>query len=598
MPLIIPQSVLEILDGIESDVQPLVEYEVGSLLSGKLQAEGLLEEERKGAWSEVSAFNFTSMDPEHESCWGTHFGPVFQQTLQDGTSIENPNIKDIDTEIIGHWKVRARSTQHPVLKARYADLVWDLGPLVTKEKPDIEFAQLAIDGYIESVNRRLYGRSATGRQQGLRAWELALRISERARIERAIDALFTLHVQLTQHDAVSGWTFLFDHLFGNKKAPLSEEQRNKIIELLETDLARCSSRASAEGFSPWNAKAIGERLASHYQRTGKRDDLERVVRCYCGAFEAISEEANGMLGMSWLHTTAEDYRRHGMVADAERVQIAGTAKGKEASDEMQEITVSSSITQCEIDDYFDAMTQGELTDVLRRIASGFIPRTSDARKALDVLQSELPLMALIGVERISDGHISGRAGSIAEDPLGRLYFKISESISIHSFFLSGCLEKAFERHSLTAELILDEIYAAPIFEADKRSLISYGLTAYFRKDHIAAISVLVPQIEQALRVLLQILGVPVNKPKRDGTMQLKNLNDILREEVVVKALGEDITNYLIVLLGDARGWNLRNKLCHGLVNSDSFLQEVSDRVFHCLLALGFIRRGTPSVEET
>jgi hypothetical protein len=40
--------------------------------------------------------------------------------------------------------------------------------------------------------------------------------------------------------------------------------------------------------------------------------------------------------------------------------------------------------------------------------------------------------------------------------------------------------------------------------------------------------------------------------------------------------------YLLVVLADARGFNLRNDVCHGLMAADSFRKELADRVVHCV----------------
>jgi hypothetical protein len=54
------------------------------------------------------------------------------------------------------------------------------------------------------------------------------------------------------------------------------------------------------------------------------------------------------------------------------------------------------------------------------------------------------------------------------------------------------------------------------------------------------------------------MRVPELKAARNGTMQLKNLNDILRKSAIKQALGEDIRLYLLTFLADERGQNERN----------------------------------------
>jgi hypothetical protein len=123
-------------------------YEVAQQLSGLHNADGLSDAERKGAWAEASAFNFA---PSDESPWGTHYGPSFVATRTDGTPFYAPDIAEIDEDIISHWEQRSEATQHPVLRARYADIVWDLKKRAINKPANIQYAQRAIDAYLDGI---------------------------------------------------------------------------------------------------------------------------------------------------------------------------------------------------------------------------------------------------------------------------------------------------------------------------------------------------------------------------------------------------------------------------------------------------------------
>lgn len=112
-------------------------------------------------------------------------------------------------------------------------------------------------------------------------------------------------------------------------------------------------------------------------------------------------------------------------------------------------------------------------------------------------------------------------------------------------------------------------------------------------DHPKAISLLVPQIENGLRFLLPLLGRPPNKPKRGDQpgMTEKTLTDILEYEPVIKdKFGEDAHLYMVAFLANARGLNIRNRMCHGLMMEEDFNRWVSDLVLHMILMLGMCRR--------
>ena len=122
-----------------------------------------------------------------------------------------------------------------------------------------------------------------------------------------------------------------------------------------------------------------------------------------------------------------------------------------------------------------------------------------------------------------------------------------------------------------------------------RPLIEEGIAAYLAGDHAKAIHVILPQIEQALRELLSLMGVPTLKAGRNGTVQVKNLNDILREPAIKHALGDDVRLYLQTFLADERGQNIRNIVCHGLAAPALFNYRLADQALHALLTVSLVR---------
>jgi Domain of unknown function (DUF4209) len=73
-------------------------------------------------------------------------------------------------------------------------------------------------------------------------------------------------------------------------------------------------------------------------------------------------------------------------------------------------------------------------------------------------------------------------------------------------------------------------------------------------------------------------------------MQVKNLNDILREQAIKDALGEDLRLYLLTFLADERGQNIRNNVCHGFAAPAQFNQRLADQTIHALLAVSLVRQ--------
>lgn len=124
---------------------------------------------------------------------------------------------------------------------------------------------------------------------------------------------------------------------------------------------------------------------------------------------------------------------------------------------------------------------------------------------------------------------------------------------------------------------------------EKANILKRGLDAYFSGDHIVSVHLLIPQVENAVRRLLELTGRTTYRPSRNGGYYLKTMDEMLRDEGIIQSLGENATLYMRILYTDPRGWNLRNDVCHGISMPEKFCQPVADRVFHTLLFLGLIR---------
>ena len=166
---------------------------------------------------------------------------------------------------------------------------------------------------------------------------------------------------------------------------------------------------------------------------------------------------------------------------------------------------------------------------------------------------------------------------------------MSQDIGFSAIFLRKVLEKVKSKLDPTAKQICTELYKSPVFSEDKRQIINEGIKAYLAEDYMVAIHLLIPQIEDALRNIVEKMGRPIYKRNRFGAVYLKTLDEILRDEQILIAMGEDATLYFRVLLTDPRGWNIRNSVCHGICSSETFNFQVADRIFHVLLILAQLR---------
>lgn len=541
MSLSIPVSTRTILEAIEANPEPSVDYELGDKLAGLHRAEGLTESERKGAWAESSAFSFRPMD---ESPWGTHYGPIFTTTKDDGTPVYGPDISEIDEEIIAHWERRAIAAEHPVLRAQYADIVWDLKKSVTGNQADVQYATSAVDAYLEAIGAKLYKEPLIHAVEAARrALQLALGINDQLRGQRCKEVLLGLFDEGLESGHIGVWTTVYDALVENKNVGLTIAERNRLTDGLEQILTACATLGDKH-FDPWGAEAAAQRLATYYERLNRREDITRVIRTYGAAFERLAEQASPMLAMSWLQPIYNEFKNRGMHSDAARIQATSAEKGKNVASDLKEIRTPIEVGGQQLEEFVEAVTQGTAHEALLRIAARFIPKTEGIKALLQEMLTTAPLMARIGVSRVVGDHFAAQAGSIEKDPEGRLIMQLAQHIEIENLFLHEALQHLRKKSTIGVETILDVLNESPIFTAARRPLLYEGVQAYLEGDHIKAIHVIIPQVEQALRELLTLRCIPTLKAGRNGLMQLKNLNEMLREPAIKESLGEDLRLYL------------------------------------------------------
>jgi lysyl-tRNA synthetase class 1 len=597
----IPQWVQNVLSSFENRAEPYMEVAVADALRAARNGQGdPNDEDWRGFISEWSAFLFLE-SRNKESVWGTYFAPMMS-AKKDGADFFSPDIKDLDAGTIAHWEERARTCPNLVMRARYSDLVWDLKRAITGQRPDPYYARTAIDSYLGAADGKLYPMEIVGVQWLGRALDLSLSINDNDRTGRVVEFMFEFYDRIAQLQFVGTWLFLFDNLYGQKF--VSPEQESRIIANLEAMLSKTSdTTSSATGvhatLDPWGAEAAAERLARHYRRRNDKANVERVVKTYGRAFEYLAAQASPMMAMAWLQPVIERYEQEGLKSEAEQLQLMSAEKGKNIRDDLKQYSVKVDIKPEEIEKLVEQLIGGDLSAAFGRVAGYFIPKANDARKQLEQLRVDAPLMSIIPISIIaSDGHTTAKINSLDEDPDGRLHKQLAETVGFYQPFLVHILGKLRERYSPTTENVLDFLCQSPLFAESRDGLLRDGLLAYEQGDFVKAIHVLVPRVEDILRNFMGRLGRPTLKTVRGqpGIMDAKNLNDVLRDERVRTVITENLWRYLEVVYVDKRGMNLRNDLAHGLLAPNVFNRHVADRVFHTLLALSLMRATEPKRE--
>ena len=129
-------------------------------------------------------------------------------------------------------------------------------------------------------------------------------------------------------------------------------------------------------------------------------------------------------------------------------------------------------------------------------------------------------------------------------------------------------------HEARLDVFLELATASCLVPRGRELTVARGLAAGIRLELDVAVHLLVPQLENALRVLLRLRGLPTGVLDDKGIEEEADLNRILTNSEFATALGEvlgvDAVADLRMLLVERRGANLRNRLMHGLMSPGQF----------------------------
>lgn len=540
--------------------------------------------------SELIAFEFDEKTDGEKSHWGTHFAPRILFTYENGSSFESPSLTKVTLNMIEYWEKRGIEENNPLIKARYFGLVFDLSEKFGSKKPSIELFRKYVDCLIRIGEEKLHSNVYKTFQRLKRALSLSCLYNQDDFIIRIKNALIVYEREEADDVSPGHWGYSFEMLVDNKKVKLSNEEESLIIEDIESRLKRLCDE-TAQNIKPWIAQEAAKYLATYYLKKGRIDDVRRVLLNVEEAYNSLIDTAPVMQASGWLEELHSLYLQFGQKDLSDKILIRLRAIGRKVADSLETITVEENFPREKIDNYITVMFSGSFEEILIRIANAHLPRKDLAKEELIKVSKENHLRFLFrtAVQDLK-GRVVASIGPINHDLEGQLTRHISDSISFGSLLLSLCFKELRSRFELTPHSLFDFINRGKLIEESHHPVVLRGLEAYLNMQYMESIHVLIPQIEDALRNMYESLGGAVLKPYKDGKFQLKLLEELLREPLMIETLTEDLCLYFRILFTDSRGWNMRNNVCHGLYPSGAFNSQSADRLIHAFLCLGLFQR--------
>lgn len=476
----------------------------------------------------------------------------------------------------------AEEVDDPWLQARLADLVW---LLIEPRSP--KYALLAIDAY-----RQLPLDSETWIRGSRECWQRAISLSlmlkagagDRLKeIEGAFVAAFDSSRKEDGYLALWLSDVLACHRLGHAHRLAVATKLEAMARAFDVDGDLHRARDYFDGASRW------------FQQTGNIAKAAEMTAFLAEGWvkEAVartsSEQPSNMVAASFYENAIQTYRN---IPRSERnthrvdERIAELHKhlsdaGAKSLDEMGRIT-SPTIDISEIVETAISAVKGKPTlDALTAFANIYRgARAEKIREFSEKMLREHPLQALFAATHMSrDGRVIAKRPGMGFGDVNSDEYKTTlwaEMVKHYGMELGlivqGEIWPALEilrlEHRLCAEDFIAIASRSPIVPTDRKRLMGRALFAGYDNDFVAALHILVPQIEHMVRWHLKAVGVKTTTLDKDGIESENGLSTLLEIPEAAQIFGEDLAFELKALFCDAFGPNLRNELAHGLLTDE------------------------------
>ncbi|MCU9601359.1 DUF4209 domain-containing protein [Pallidibacillus thermolactis] len=577
-------SLVLLLKRLDEERESLAEFEIANKIERNFDG----DKSDIDFISEIIAFDLTPDYEAKKGSWGFYYGPKYLYTNEDGSTSEYPSLSSIDAQMINYWTKRIENTNNPIMRARYADLVWEFSKHITGESPSHKIAQEVVDNNILIVKEKLYKYKNWAITKLERALNVALTIRDNSRIECVKETIIETEDRIAEDDKPGLWGFSFDLLLDNKKIKLKDEEIEKIINDLENRVSRLRMQDEAD---PWAVEAAAIRLARYYQKNNKREEVIRVMKEVEKEYIKKGEDASPIQVQAWMENLHELFLQFQMNKEAEGIRKKLNELGPQVIENLSTISHSMEISEQEINDFVNLFLSDDIYKDIAIISYKFVPKKDQIEQQVLELSEASPLSFFITKSLLGeDGRTVAKIGSLEEDFEGNIIQQITQNLNVQIFFLNKVLDKFFEHHSLDSEKLLRILMESPIFNEDKKELLQKGIEMYFNEDYIAAIHILIPQIEAAFRRLINLSGGVTLKPSKNyGGFRVKLFGEILSDPIIEEVFSEDHKLYFKVLFVDPRGLNLRNNVSHSLNSVNTFNKANANLLIHVLFNLSLVR---------
>lgn len=463
--------------------------------------------------------------------------------------------------------------QHPALRARVADVAWCYGNRGRKH-----LLAIAVDAYLSTPlnsDRWIAGGKAAWR----RAYELLLHQGEPSRVR--IEAMNSVLRQRIVNGSAD------DGLMLSEVSQLLREASRPDATSAVAIAHRMQTLAAETPDTHRRVARMLEREAICWFRlnrdeTGVNDCVRRIADLYVADADsridqppAIAAGASVFVekAIAALSSLPRRFREaHGLDDQIQDLRARLTRMRISLIDQMVRYETDS----VDISGYVEAARQRvagrEQFDAIAEFSDVFpVP---DSARLLRAARERLgaSFSGLFSSETLNyDGRKVAAVTGSADDEEARAWADAVRDFSAHvDLVTAGFILPAQEilnyEHRWDRDFLLELCIESTIVSSSQALLWATGLLHGFNGDYASAISVLIPLLENSIRLKLKANGVQTVLVDGDGVESEKGLGALLALPEANDFLGPDLSFVLRAILTERGGPNLRNDALHGLLS--------------------------------
>ncbi len=458
--------------------------------------------------------------------------------MPEGRSLLPSDLDDVSAHALRQLAEKAEDAE---LKARLFDIVW-------VRLRDAQAARQAVAAYIDAAKNLFDPQKWAGYVQRVeRATRLAKQIGDKKLIAQVLQ---DVEHQVFELDG----TYPSDMMA--RLMQLLHEFKKGDLETLNAIATKAAQLAEQQQHFD-RARAHYENVSRGCRRSddkyGERNAKVAIAASYASQADLCDAPGGEIAAAHYLEQAHEAYRHLGMRRETEETydRLRDAQRHLRESMEVitgEEIDVSSAVT-----DARQHVAGKPLREALLALATVTSPTDFKRETAnAEARMKAFPLQAIMGGPIVAeDGRVITHRSSAAtldeKQAEQALWQRVVEGAmegyrwDVQARIIPALNQINFD-HSFSFQDLHDVVVNNPIIPRGHETLFAKALFAGLRCNFDEAISILVPQFENALRHMLANAGAEVTKRDKHGLQQVIQIGDILsgREEHLRKLLDDDL----------------------------------------------------------